>query len=494
MPKINTKYVESEAEHSGDETGASDMDDGMSNDSYEKGSFVVSDDENDSGDEESADKFRAKQRKKEGDKEQEEILAAVKQLKQQSSSGKKRTSSLLDAASTDSHSAVGAQGIKKNKSNESDSSAPMKPMKGKEGKEQKEQKEVYKPQGNKSLDLKHVPPEPVKKAATTAKNAGSTKNKKQNDFLYSIRFTNARHAQSFWEVASKALPYLFFHIEVTEEYSGLRLEAHDTPPTMAIKSRMECIIEEGVDEHGNPIDRLSLNGQNFCVNSKNLLKCFKCGQVKDTPLNLIKYHNKDGMVFEALTNEEDVQTRYILPFYFKTPSTIVQRLPTKSDMQVKMATHVLQKLANIAATLNASVLRFDLFEADTSRGGPSTAGEDVSRFKLTVYFSGSEIQGGHTFFLGAKRNNVQGIDEFEPVVTTASEQESIDWKIISSNSYTSNKFKIFVTNLNNEWCFVGISTDERAKPLIIVADSTETGNTSHTIIISPQQPEDDNME
>ncbi len=66
--------------------------------------------------------------------------------------------------------------------------------------------------------MKHVPPQPKEPIQKPAKKV---------TYQYAIRFTNARHAQSFWEVASKALPYLFFHLEVEEGYTGLRVEAHD---------------------------------------------------------------------------------------------------------------------------------------------------------------------------------------------------------------------------------------------------------------------------
>jgi hypothetical protein len=67
--------------------------------------------------------------------------------------------------------------------------------------------------------------------------------------------------------------------------------------------------------------------------------------------------------------------------------------------------------------LGATLLRFDLFEAESEA-------TDVTRYKLIVFFTGSEIPGGHTFYLGAKKTNVKGIEEFEPIVTSAQEQEA----------------------------------------------------------------------
>lgn len=434
------KYIDDEAAHSGNESSAGE-DDARSHDTYEKDSFVVSDSDASDSDEEQLQKAKNKRLKKEAAEDASSAKAAVAALKARH-------------ATTSKKSDVSAS-----------ASAPA---------------AVHKPHGNKSLDLKHVPAEPAKGAAAVAK--------PKPKFHFSISFTNARFAEIFWNVACKALPYLFFHLEVTDEYAGLRLEAHDTPPTMAIKSKMECIIEAGVDAEGTLLDRKAIDGQFFCVKSKTLLKCFKCGTLKDTPLRLTKFHENDGIMFEASTDEADVKTRYLLPFYAKPPSSILSRINTASDIQIKMNTSVLQKLADNGNNLDAPTLRFDLFTAETDRN------DGITRNKLTVFFPGEEIQGSHTFFLSTKKRTVKdGIDEYEPI---AEEDESISanmkWKPLSSNSYATSKFRLFVSNLDVKWCMLGLSTERKSKPVVILADCTETGanKTSHAIFISPQHEEE----
>lgn len=340
----------------------------------------------------------------------------------------------------------------------------------------KAKKEVHKPQGNKSLDMKHMPKEPE---------SPPPQEFLKPKFHYTISFTNARFAQNFWDVASKALPFLFFHLEVREDYAGLRLEAHDTPPTMAIKSKMECIIDVGVDSEGNKVDRDSLNSEFFCVKSKTLMKCFKCGTLKDSPLKITKFHDQDGVIFEAQTDESDVKTKYLLPFYAKTPSTVVSRLNTTSDIQIKMATSVLQKLADISTSVDAATLRFDLYTAEIES-------EDISRNKLDVFFNGEEIQGSHTFLLTSRKRTIKGIDEFEPLAEDEGVLSKTKWIARSSNSYSSSKFRLFVSNLDVKWCLLGLSIEKKTKPLVILADCTETGanKTSHAIFISPQHDDE----
>jgi hypothetical protein len=255
---------------------------------------------------------------------------------------------------------------------------------------------------------------------------------------------------------------------------------------MAIKSRMECIIKEGVDENGAPQPRLGLNGESFCVNSKSLMKCFKCAQIKDSPLKLTKYHGKDGLFFEALTNEEDVQAKYFLPFIIKVPSNILQKISTVSDVQIRMQTEVLKSLANIGSTVDSPVVRVELFS--TQSADPA-----LTRNKLCFTFPGSgDVHGSHSYYLGTRKKNVNGVDEFEPVAGNEDDEEA-DWKLVSVNAYSNNKFKLFVSNLDIEWCFINLSTDSKPKPMIVIADSIETGanRTSIVIIISPTQEDED---
>ena len=87
---------------------------------------------------------------------------------------------------------------------------------------------------------------------------------------------------------------------------------------------------------------------------------------------------------------------------------------------------------------------------------------------------------------------MNGVDEFEPVAGNEDEDDAV-WKLVSVNAYSNNKFKLFVSNLDIEWCFINLSTDSKPKPMIIIADSIETGanRTSIVIIISPTQEDEE---
>ena len=337
---------------------------------------------------------------------------------------------------------------------------------------------AHKPQGNKALPARHVPEAPA--APARAKKA-------KVDFHYSIVFTNARFAQSFWEVACKALPHLFFHLVVRDDYAGLRLEAYDNPTTMAIKSVMECIVREGVDEDGRPLDRATLDGQSFCVSSKELLACFKCAQIKDAPLRVTKMHGQDGVRFEAMTNEEDVRAVYFLPFLTKQRSNILQRISTDTDVHVRFATDVLKNMATIGSLVDSPTIRLEFALA------ADTGDSDTVLAKLSFSFPGSgSIHGKHSFILGVKkRAGGGGAAEYEPVTAA---DDDITWRPVSTNAYATSKFRVFVSNLDTDGVALHLSTAVgKIKPLVIIADSTETGAcaTAHSIFISPTAEDED---
>ena len=433
-PKASAKkYIEKEAEHSGSSEGSS------SEDEY-SGSFIASDS---SGEDDTMD-IRAKQMKEEAEKDAADAMAQMESLRKRKAEPKQAESKQAES---------------KHKQ-----AAP---------------EDKLEPDPKKKKIERQIPAELKEPAKTVVV-------EELPDFHYEIIFTNARFAQNFWGVPCKALPYMFFHIDMRADYSGLRLEAHDNPPTMAIKSCMECIIHEGVGTDGKKLKRTDLDKEFFCVNSKNLRNAFKCTQLKDAPLRLVKYHNKDGIVFESMTNEHDVQTQFVLPFYSKIPSNVLQQLSSVSEVQIEMATNVLQKMGAVASTVDAATMRFELFSGKSS--DPS-----ISRNKLRVWFPGSEIPGNYTFWLNRKKRVVDGVDEFEAVAANSTEDKKIEWTRVSSNSYNSSKFKLFVSNLENQMCFLNLSSDDKPKPIVIVADSAEAGanRTSHTIFVSPQEDDDD---
>lgn len=425
MP-LKKKYVETEAAHSGDEASRGGSDGEA--DEYEKGSFVVSDDaasESAASDDDAPAKSKPKKL-----------------------GGKKRAAgAALDVAVTT--------------------------------KEKKPREDAaHKPQGNKALPARHVPEAPA--APARAKKA-------KVDFHFSIVFTNARFAQSFWEVACKALPHLFFHLVVRDEYAGLRLEAYDNPTTMAIKSVMECIVREGVDEDGRPLERAGLDGQSFCVSSKELLACFKCAQIKDAPLRVTKMWGQDGVRFEAMTNEEDVRAVYFLPFLVKQRSNILQRISTDTDVHVRFATDVLKNMATIGALVDSPTIRLEFALAD------ATDDADTVLAKLSFSFPGSgSIHGKHSFILGVKKRATSGgAAEYEPVTAT---DDEVKWRPVSTNAYATSKFRVFVSNLDTDGVTLHLSTATgKVKPLVIIADSTETGAcaTAHSIFISPTAEDED---
>ena len=108
--------------------------------------------------------------------------------------------------------------------------------------------------------------------------------------------------------------------------------------------------------------------------------------------------------------------------------------------------------------------------------------------------------------MGSRKSDTKGITEYEPEAVEDNEDEeegeddndekSSKWQLISKVAYLHKKYKIFVTNLAIDWCWLHLSTDGEPQPLVIRGDSEEAGSnrTSVLIIISPTAEDDDEKE
>ncbi len=276
---------------------------------------------------------------------------------------------------------------------------------------------------------------------------------------YQIVFTNGRYAESFWTVACKSMVNICIHIHYDESKDNFKLvlEAHDNPTTMAIKSVFECIIKEGVDTNGNKLKRKDLHNEYFMVDATKLMKIFGVTQIKDTPLNLTKYHDVDGIKFESDGNENDMSTSFLLPFINTAPDNIIANLK-EDGLKIEISTNVLQKMANVSKDVNSDLIIIELLT------------DKKENRKLVVSFDG-ELKGQYSFLL------VDG-----DVIPT--KDDTTEWKQISYQKYLSRKFNKFINSLKCARCDIMLPNEGRTT-MIISAECE--GSTSHTIFIASER-------
>lgn len=337
---------------------------------------------------------------------------------------------------------------------------------------------------NKILDESQIPPKPTSfltKNAQSSSNALKIMNENKKKFVFRVTFTNGNIFLKFLLPVANAVQELRFNFTSTEEFKGLRLEAHDTFLTLANKSRYECDIESGGDEKDE-----ELAGLSFCVQASSFLQTLNCATLPDTVLTITKYcDNPDKITFESITNENDVKTVYTCDLLAES------RLESLKGMQFNLGYHVniylktLKEQTTNAKKCGASSIYFALYQIQDKED------DTITHSKLSVGFKGQNTSGCHDFYQSAKKIEKKLPDqqlaiEWDPIPCLKSAQMlSIEMKRVSYNEYDNNKLRLFLNHMDIEWVLLHLCNDGTARPLVM---ECEIGgkNTKHTIIVAPK--------
>ena len=269
---------------------------------------------------------------------------------------------------------------------------------------------------NKTIQESSIPPKP--------KNLGVQKLSTSKKFDFRLSFTNGAMFYKFLLPIANAVNELRFNLATTPEFTGLRLEAHDTYLTLANKSRYECDIDTG------DVDAEDLF---FCVSATSFMQTLGCATLKDTVLMITKYSG-DKMTFESITNESDVQTVYECDLLAES------RLESLKGMQFNLGFHV---------NLNMKTLK-----DHTSNAKKCLSDGDVVEWQP-----------------------IAGLD-FNTRSKTAMERKSY-------NEYDNSKLRLFLSHMDIEWVLIHLCNDNSQKPLVM--ECVIGGkNTKHTIIVAPK--------
>ena len=315
---------------------------------------------------------------------------------------------------------------------------------------------------NKTIQESSIPPKP--------KNLGVQKLSTSKKFDFRLSFTNGAMFYKFLLPIANAVNELRFNLATTPEFTGLRLEAHDTYLTLANKSRYECDIDTG------DVDAEDLF---FCVSATSFMQTLGCATLKDTVLMITKYSG-DKMTFESITNESDVQTVYECDLLAES------RLESLKGMQFNLGFHVnlnmktLKDHTSNAKKCGASTIYFELFQSKDEKD------DTIVHSKLSLGFKGNSTSGSHDFYQSAKCLSDGDVVEWQPIAgldfntrsKTAMERKSY-------NEYDNSKLRLFLSHMDIEWVLIHLCNDNSQKPLVM--ECVIGGkNTKHTIIVAPK--------
>jgi hypothetical protein len=232
-----------------------------------------------------------------------------------------------------------------------------------------------------------------------------------------------------------------FNLTITPEFTGFRMETHDSYMFIANKSRYECDVEAD-DEH-NP------SGLTFCVSANCFMEAMSAACMKDTVLSITKYKDSpDRLFFESVTNEDDVQSGYSCDLLAESRLESLKGMQFNFGYHINLSLRLLKKLIMKGKRNGAQFMEFTLLQC------PDPDDQDIIHSKLSVSFQGLRVTGGHNFWQKAKRTKKKtGDDEITEWETlpslTTSEREDIEGLMekMTSYEYDNSKLLLFLGSM-----------------------------------------------
>jgi hypothetical protein len=111
----------------------------------------------------------------------------------------------------------------------------------------------------------------------------------------------------------------------------------------------------------------------------------------------------------------------------------------------------LRQQGDVAKRIGSEDLRFDVSKAKCSS-------EEEVKYRLSVIWSGSEIDGQQDSFVGTVKRQKGTVVQMEPMVDSWG-TSSIEWIPVSSQAYSASKFCMFLCNMDKELLNLSIGTN-----------------------------------
>lgn len=321
---------------------------------------------------------------------------------------------------------------------------------------------------NKTLDASRVPPKPLPVVKTTRRKA--------HDFR--MIFTNGVLLRKFLEPAAHAVKKMRFVICVTPEFTGFKIECHDQAFTLADRGIFECDIDAPGD----------VNGEIFCVTAESFMEALVSSTLKETDLCITRYTDaSDKITFESINNENDVRALYTCNLVDSSQVDSLDGIAIELGFHVNVLMSTLKELSLNAKRCCAPTLRFDLWQAvdlhDTA----------IVHSKMCIGFTGPNTSGSHDFYISTRKNvskNASGESEvkWEPLQTSVGLEAMEDLVLEKrcSNEYDNKKLRMFLNHMECSWVLVHLCTDNTTQPLVL--DCMLGGaHTKHTVIVAPKE-------
>jgi hypothetical protein len=209
--------------------------------------------------------------------------------------------------------------------------------------------------------------------------------------------------------ALKALPMCFFRFDITEidgeTNAGLTIQAFDNPATMGYYSRVRMNIIPGVDEKNRKLSLKELHNSNFGLTSKNLETVIIVASASNpsATLQFMMFNsNEDKLTVKSVADGSTMMSTFNVNLLKKSsadspiPGLMLKAAKEKEEHKrivFRITAQLLRQQGDVAKRIGSEDLRFDVFRAKEKDS-------DALRYRLSVIWSGSEIQGQQDSFVG----------------------------------------------------------------------------------------------
>ncbi len=216
--------------------------------------------------------------------------------------------------------------------------------------------------------------------------------------------------------ALKALPMCFFRFNIVETdgeiNAGLTIQAFDNPATMGYYSRVRVILIPGVDDSGKKLTLKDLHDSNFGLSSKNLETVIVVASASNPSATLQfmmfnpggpENYSPDKLVVKSVADGSTMMSTFEVNLLKKASTdspipALMQRAAKEKEenkrLVFRITAQLLRQQGDVAKRIGSEDLRFDVFK------GVSKGAEDGIKYRLSVIWSGAEIQGQQDSFVG----------------------------------------------------------------------------------------------
>jgi hypothetical protein len=209
--------------------------------------------------------------------------------------------------------------------------------------------------------------------------------------------------------ALKALPSCHFRFDVQEHEgetnAGLTMQAFDNPATMGFFSRVRVSIVPGVDEYGAKLSLKDLHNTSFGLTSKNLSTVIEVASKSNpsAPLQFMMFNtNMDKLTVKSVADGSAMMSTFNVNLVKKSstdspiPALMLKAAEEKEKgkrLVFRITAQLLQQQAEVARKIGSEDLRFQVSKAKVNS-------DDSIKYRLSVLWSGAEIDGQQDSFVG----------------------------------------------------------------------------------------------